>query len=74
MWSSPAGCGTVTVKNQLMGIEAIIAKPPQLTVTSAPKSVLLAASREPERLLRIYSAGSGMAQASPAASVQMMPL
>src|SRR6476469_8462128 len=63
------GCGIVAVKNQLIGIEAIIASPPQLTVTSAANSVLLAANREPERLLRMYNAGNGIAQASPAENV-----
>src|SRR5262245_1187596 len=75
MTSSPdPACGTAAVKNQLMGIEAIIASPPQLVVTSAARSVLPAESRAPERLLRMYSAGSGMPHASPAASVHRSPL
>ena len=39
------------VKNQLMGIEAIIARPPQLTVTRAASTVVLIESFEPARLL-----------------------
>ena len=60
-------CGMAAVRNQLMGIDAIIANPPQLTVTSAASKVLLAGNRDPARLLRMYKAGSEMAQASPAA-------
>ena len=37
-------------------------------------NVLLAGSRDPDKLFRMYSAGSGMAQASPAESVQMNAL
>ena len=43
--STNVDCGTSAVKNQLMGIEAIIASPPQLVVTSAANSVLAADSR-----------------------------
>ena len=63
------GFGTATAKNQLMGIEAIIARPPQLVVTRAARNVVLARSRDPARLLRMYNAGSGRLQAMPAASV-----
>src|SRR4051812_36667069 len=65
-----AGIGTAAVKNQLIGTDAMRASPPQLVVTSAASSVVLARSRDPERLLRMYNAGSGTAQAMPAAAVQ----
>ena len=58
------------MKNQLIGIEAIIARPPQLVVTSAASSVVLGLSREPERLLKMYSDGRAIPHASPAAVVQ----
>ena len=58
------------MKNQLIGIDAIIARPPQLVVTSAASSVVLGASREPDRLLKMYSDGRAIPQASPAAAVQ----
>src|SRR5262245_36361538 len=61
--------GTDTVKNQLIGMEAIRASPPQLRVTSAASSVVLARSREPVRLFRMYRAGNGKPQAMPAAAV-----
>ena len=41
------------MKNQLIGIDAIIARPPQLVVTRAASSVVLARSREPDRLLKM---------------------
>ena len=44
---------SATVKNQLIGIDAIIASPPQLVVTRAASSVVLARSREPDRLLKM---------------------
>src|SRR5262249_3105089 len=61
--------GTATVKNQLMGREAIRASPPQLVVTRAARRVVLARRREPDRLLRMYRAGSDTPQAVPAAAV-----
>ncbi len=67
--STSVGCGRAAVKNRLIGIDAIIASPPQLVVTSAARNVVLARIREPLMLLRMYSAGSGSAQAIPAASV-----
>ena len=39
------------VKNQLMGIDASMASPPQLTVTSVARMVVLIDSLEPARLL-----------------------
>src|SRR5438093_12230394 len=62
--------GMAAVKNQLIAIEAIRASPPQLHVTRAASRVVLARSREPERLFRMYKAGSGTLQAIPAAAVQ----
>ena len=38
-------------------MEAIIARPPQLVVTSAARNVVLTRSREPARLLRMYRRG-----------------
>src|SRR5262245_53335913 len=66
-------CGIAVVKNQLIGIEAIIAKPPQLVVTSAARRVLPAERRAPERLLRMYSAGNGIPQPNPAARLHRRP-
>src|SRR5258707_12046689 len=66
-------CGTAVEKNQLIGIDAIIASPPQLVVTSAARRVLAADNLAPERLFRMYSAGSGIPQANPAASVHNSP-
>jgi hypothetical protein len=40
-------------KNQLTGTEAIMARPPQLVVTSTASSVVEAARREPVRLLKM---------------------
>ncbi len=50
-----------------------MASPPQLVVTRAARKVVLARSREPVRLLRMYRAGSGRLQAMPAAAVQARP-
>src|SRR5260370_5063480 len=56
-----------------MGMEAIIASPPQLVVTRAARKVVLARSREPPALFRMYRAGSGKLQPMPAATVQYSP-
>src|SRR5277367_5338351 len=64
------GKGRAALKKRLMGTEAVMARPPQLVVTRAARKVLLARSREPVRLLRIYRAGRGRLQAMPAAAVQ----
>src|SRR5262245_58488776 len=63
-----------TVKNQLIGIDAIIARPPQLVVISAARNVVLSRIRDPARLFRMYRAGSGIDHARPAAAVQLSPL
>src|SRR5712691_5849913 len=74
MNSTKPECGPATEKNQLIGMDAIIANPPQLVVTRAAQNVLPTDSLEPERLLRMYNAGSGIPHANPAASVQASPL
>jgi hypothetical protein len=58
------------VKNHETGIDASMASAPQLVVTRAARKVVLARSREPDRLFRIYRAGRGRLQPMPAASVQ----
>src|SRR5438105_11272221 len=68
--STNSRSGMATVKNQLMGTEAINASPPQLVVTKAAKNVVLIRSREPDKLFKMYRAGNGNAQASPAAKVK----
>src|SRR6266851_3112899 len=71
--STNSRSGMATVKNQLMGMEAIRARPPQLVVTKAAKKVVLTRSRDPDKLFKIYSAGNGKLQAIPAAVVNDRP-
>src|SRR5262245_57475613 len=75
--TSPARAGITsgidTLKNQVIGMDAIIARPPQLVVTSAARKVVLIRRREPDRLFNMYRAGSGIDHASPAAAVQLSP-